>query len=271
VHHPQRGAVACWPGWQYPPWQSEYNRVSLKHPPVSSDEYPEGKPRLMNDRELTRLCDPEALALKDAVQLAKQIAVTEPLLDVHLARKLPGRESSKPLEGPFAVRALEILDAISKGGRLLSAVVQLIGHPDPRLRSKAASFIGRRTQNVKWAEKYLLEPDQRVRANVIEAMWGLDHPGTREILTQARVDGSNRVAGNALIGLHALKHPEVFHWILEMAKHPSPLFRVTAAWVMGKTADPAFQEPLKEMFKDKDPKVKSMVVKSLVKLKKAAT
>jgi hypothetical protein len=49
--------------------------------------------------------------------------------------------------------------------------------------------------------------DPRIRANVVEQPWGVDAPFARKCMREALNDENNRVAGNALLGLHLLREP----------------------------------------------------------------
>jgi hypothetical protein len=112
------------------------------------------------------------------------------------------------MDAAHVERALEILDAISKGSRVLNRLTHLIGHDNVRIRSKAALLIGRRVGGPHWAHKVEKDQNHRVRANVIEALWGSVMPRCREMLDRALRDSDNRVVGNAIYGIYRISPPD---------------------------------------------------------------
>ena len=226
---------------------------------------------LKNSAFLDRLCNPDACTREEAVAIARQLARVDPLVDVALARRLVDNYGSvRPnLDARVCERILEILDAVSEGARLVPILSRLVASSNPRLRSKIALLIGRRVRNPKLAGGHLKELDARVRANAVEALWGVDSPEVRAIFQQAVDDPNNRVAGNALYGLYLLDEVTVIPKILALAEHPAACTRTTAAWVMGQTGDPRFVEVLGGMVRDENPAVRSAVFRSLARVKQA--
>jgi len=98
-----------------------------------------------------------------------------------------------------STRALDILDQTSCGRRLLPVVGHLVDHRNNRISAKATLFVGRRVQNPSWTAKQLTQPDARVRANAVEALWGVDSPAAAGILEDCSGDRNHRVVGNSLL------------------------------------------------------------------------
>jgi hypothetical protein len=196
------------------------------------------------------LCDP-ALDRERAIELARQASRGDPKVDIKLARELADSGAADAGVAPgMAERLLEIIDGISDGRRILLSLMRMLRHDNPHLRSKAVLMIGRSGRSLNWIEKRLRETDTRVRANAIEAMWGIDTSEARELLEWATEDSNNRVAGNALVGLYRLGETTPLAELLKMAGHDSAVFRRTAAWAMGETGDPRFSEVLGRMIAD---------------------
>ena len=197
------------------------------------------------------LCDP-ALDRTRTVELARQAFRVDPMVDIRVARHLADSCSDGP--GAFrtgmAERLMEILDEISDGQRILPSLMRMLRTDNPYLRSKAVLMIGRSGRSLNWIKKRLQESDTRVRANAIEAMWGMDTAEARELLEWASRDSNNRVVGNALVGLYRLGENSPLPELVEMAGHDSAASRYTAAWVMGETGDPRFSEFLGRMIAD---------------------
>jgi len=217
------------------------------------------------------LCDP-ALDRARASALARRALRADPMVDVKLARHLADASAAESggSETGIAERVMEILDEISDGKRILPSLLRMLRNDNPYLRSKAVLMIGRSGQSLTWIKRRLEESDTRVRANAIEAMWGMDSAEARELLEWASQDGNNRVAGNALLGLYRLGESSPLPELAKMAGHDSPAFRRTAAWVMGETGDPRFSEILGRMIADHDGNVRRNAFSAVGRIRAAA-
>lgn len=196
-----------------------------------------------NNLIMKRLCDPDQLATPDAIRLARQISSgIDSLLDMKLIRQLLPQNGSPPAVTGEAqsLRILDLVDAISDGGRVMALLTQLLRHPSPKVRSKVSLLIGRINRNLTWVEQRLLEPDSRVRANSVEALWGLESREACEMFRRALADPDNRVAGNGAVGLYQAGETDSVPAMVGMLSHSDPRFRATAVWAMGQTEDPRF-------------------------------
>lgn len=219
------------------------------------------------------LADPSSMSLREAAELARWIGQIEPTLDARLARWLLRGQGSRPdpeaADPTRILRILDILGSLPASQRTIPALVQLLRHEHPRVRSKAALLAGRSLKSGQWAQQWLTEADPRLRANVVEALWGVEGPGVVEAFKIALRDPNNRVVGNALVGLYMMGDPTAAELLVEMARHRSPAFRATAAWAMGFLADPQFLPMLSHMLKDPEPLVRRNVLRALARIKKA--
>lgn len=214
------------------------------------------------------VCDP-SLSVSAALLAAHIGLEVNPALDTALARELVHRLAAEGADGDeHAIRMLEILGRISGGLRILPLITNLLQHDNPRVRSKAALLIGRRNGCAGFMSQRRGEPDARVRANSIEGLWNAGDRSARRVLWEATRDPHNRVVGNALIGLYRLGDAQAIERILEMAQHPEPLFRASAAWVMGEAADACFLPPLRRMLGDKDKTVRARALRSLASIRR---
>ncbi len=227
---------------------------------------------LLSGQGLLPLCNPALLSLEEEVAVARAVMEGDPLLDVKLARRISALTHGNrgQTEIAAAQRILEILAAISDGTRILPILIQVLRDPDGRIRSKAALLVGRTNKSAQWVEQVMREPDARVRANSIEALWGVDNEAVRSVLRAATKDPNNRVLGNALLGLYRLGDVSVIGRVLALAAHSAPLFRSTAAWVMGETDDPRFLAVLARMIRETDAQARSSVFRAIARLKQAA-
>jgi hypothetical protein len=218
------------------------------------------------------LTDPARLSLRTATRIFRNLLTFDATLDFRLARMLPGRGDSstgKILQGASAVRAIDILDRTSQGQKVLSLVGHLPNHADPALSAKASLFVGRRLDSPAWVAKQMVHEDPRVRANVMESSWGRKSKDTVRLMADCLEDANNRVAGNALVGLHLAGSPDVVERALAMSRSDDPALRSTVAWAMGKIGDPAFLPRLTELMKDSAASVRSTTVRSLVEIGRA--
>lgn len=192
--------------------------------------------RVLGDGGLLPLCDPGCFSLEEEIAIVRELAGSDPLFEFRLARRISSHAEPMPEES--ALRLLDLLGEVSMGNRALPMIVGLLQDAQPRLRSKAARLIARSNMAPLTAERLLNEHDPRVRANAVDALIGTDTPLSREVFRDAARDSNNRVAGNALLGLYLVGDSDAIPQILQMAVHPDPLFRATAAWVMARTENP---------------------------------
>jgi hypothetical protein len=213
------------------------------------------------------LCDRRQFTQEDAIKIAKRLQKVDQNFDTRMCGLLPDRNNARrpfSLEGGLAERALEILDAISPGRRIVPIMRHLTGYSDPRIASKASLLIGKRLQNLSWARRVLAESnDPRVRANALEAFWGMDAPDVIDLFRRCVDDPDNRVVGNAIIGLHEAGEPEAFHLAIEIASKKKPSFRMTAAWIMGKIANVDFFLFLTRLARDEEMSVRRSAINAL--------
>jgi hypothetical protein len=196
------------------------------------------------------LCEP-TLDRERAAELARHAQSGDSTMDVKLARELADAGTADSHLGPgMAERLLGIIDGISDGKRILPSLLRMLPTDNPYVRSKVVLMIGRSGRSLAWIEKRLEEADTRVRANAIEAIWGIDTAGARELLQEATRESNNRVVGNALVGLYRLGEISPLAELIRMAGHDNATFRRTAAWAMGETGDPRFSEILGRMIAD---------------------
>jgi len=167
--------------------------------------------------------------------------------------------------------AIDILDQISPGQRLLPLIAHLPNNADQRISAKAALFVGKRVNNPAWIEKQLVREDHRLRANAVESFWGAKSDTAIRILEECAGDENPRVAGNALIGLQMAGCPGVPDRAMALSNSDKPGRRSAAAWVMGKLGSPDFVERLTSLMRDENPHVRSTAVRSLGEISRAET
>jgi HEAT repeats len=217
------------------------------------------------------LCD-EELSLREAARIARLAIQMEPQLEIRLARQLAGsvEDCGQAAVVAHAVRLISVLAEVSDGSRILPSLARLLHSGNPQLRSKAVLMMARGNRSTNWVQSRMADPDPRIRANALEALWGMDNWHARRLLAAGARDSSNRVVGNALFGLYRLGESSVLLEATRLASHASPAFRVTAAWLMGEMGDERLRAPLVQLMRDPVPAVRSRAFKALGRLKEQA-
>lgn len=221
-----------------------------------------------------RVSDPTETSRPRSLKLFRLLLSVDPSLDVKLARMLPDRSGlnhDDACRGPRAGRIIDILDQTSQGRRLLPVIGHLINSPDPSICATATLFVGRRLKSPDWAERQLQHPDNRVRANAVESIWGLDTSPARHLLDRCVQDASSRVAGNALVGLHMIGTPGILDDLNRMARDTKFEFRATAAWAMGRMLDPSFIPSLNDLMKDENSRIRKLALQALLSIRRTVT
>ena len=216
-----------------------------------------------NDLAVSIFADPAVLTEAEAISVMQRLMRVDPSFDLRLLQFAVLGDRARAAWCPAVRRILQIISAVSDGRRAAPRLMLLLRHPDEHVRSRAALLLGTTTHNCAWAGEQLREKDPRVRANVVESLWGTTTDEARHLFRAAAADPHNRVVGNALLGLYLCGLAESIRLIWEMARSEEPSFRSSAAWVMGKTADPRFIGTLNHMLADTAPGVRRSVLRSL--------
>jgi hypothetical protein len=205
-----------------------------------------------------------------ALNIFSKLFAVDPAFDIRLARMLPDRFglNHQAYVGMRGGRTIEVLDDGSCGTRLVPLMSHLVDSPDPWLCSRATLFLGKRIRTAHWTERQLKRSDNRLRATAVESLWGVNTPAARSLLYRYLQDGSGRVAGNCLVGLHLLGERGIDEEICSMAVADNPQFRIAAARAMGRIGDPVFLRQLAELVRDKDREVRGTALRSLLDVRR---
>jgi HEAT repeats len=217
------------------------------------------------------LLDENVVPFPVALAMAREISAVEPLLDARLIRKMLGNAGGDPAAVPtsIALRVLKIIDAISDCSRITVYLMQLERHRSAEVRSQAALLLGRGNVKLRRVRNFLASEDDRLRANAVESLWGLNTPQSRDILRGAASDRHRRVAINALIGLCKAGESDARNRLIELSAGDDPVSRRAAAWGMGQTGDSEFVPTLEALMGDADERVRGMAARSLARLRLA--
>lgn len=199
-------------------------------------------------RYLGLLLDPDFLSLEEAHRVSQVMRGADPGFFL----KFEGLTDATNAEQDLLrlERALLLFGEAGTSSVLFPWLRRLTNHPDQRIRSRAVKACCTLRPTAALIEKLLKSEDARVRANAIEALWGM--PGTEAIpiLREALNDANHRVVVNALVGLHFHQPDEAFEKLLTLCDYPAPLFRAAAAWGLGRIADRRAIPALEKLMKD---------------------
>ncbi|MGJ5820664.1 HEAT repeat domain-containing protein [Paludibaculum fermentans] len=209
------------------------------------------------------LSSPDSFSRAAFVLIGRAMLLVDSRFDAKLANVLFTQD---PPQTQSLLHVLGALDEISPGGRLTLTLARLLRDCSPAVASKVAMLLARRVSNPTWVDSQLSSGNPRLRANIVESLWGVDTPHVRARLTKAIEDSNNRVAGNALYGLHLLKDHRVAHHLQSMLAHEHPSFRATAAWVVGKTGERRYREPLLRVLGDRNSTVRDAARRAILNL-----
>ncbi len=219
---------------------------------------------LQNDALESNLGNHDAYTREEALTIARVAHKVDPSLDVKLAMQLAGRHVTEEKD---AGRILDILEVISQPSTLLPLMSGIMQHPNAKVRSKAALLMGKGNRNAAWVRQQLREPNERVRANAVESLWGLDSDDIVSLFHAASIDTHRRTAVNGMVGLYLSHKIESLSLLANAAQHGDAHFRASAAWGMGHTHDLRFVPPLTRLVRDADPTVRSNALKAVGKVR----
>ncbi len=220
---------------------SRSEAVSTSRTVKPSSKQSKDKIRSALDELLEFVSDEEGFDLRQAAELARQACLADHSFEssIVLAAKSPGLSPNE------VIRLIRILEVICSKPKLLSNLLGLKA-TDPRVRSKVTLTVGRLVQNAAWLREQLSDPDPRVRADAVEALWTAQVDGIESLLTVAVRDPNNRVASNAACALHKLGVADSIPTLTGLLNHPDPKFRCSGVWAISHVGDPRFLPKLRD-------------------------
>jgi len=174
-----------------------------------------------------------------AGHLARLAQRLSPGFERSLARAVLDAEHAREPNGE-AEFLLGLLGALSAGATVLPLLGPLRHSEDPRVRSRMASLLGRTAGAQRWFTTLKDDPDPRVRANAIEALWTTEGPFAAACFESAVEDPHHRVVASAWVGTYLQGDAAAVAGLATMAQHADPRFCAAAAWAMGETGDTRF-------------------------------
>lgn len=201
-----------------------------------------------------------------SIDHARVLAVAAVRQESALLGKLIKTLSGSP---ECTVRMLEILSRSFELSRLGLALARLASDKNLLVRSKAALLLTRIHGTSDRIQKQMGSLDPRVRANGLEAGWGLQGKEYIRICEEAvRGDAYARVRGNALVGLFHARHPNWRPRMIEMAGHPLANFRIAAIWAMGVTGDKGFLPDLHALMESEGGQIRWHAMRAISRIRR---
>jgi hypothetical protein len=208
--------------------------------------------------------DPGLYALEEAEKVALQLMAEGQRIPERFALALQGEP---PPDSGRAERMLELLPRIAPPARLLPLLDRIMPSSNSRIRSKAWKLYAAASADLGWALKQIDDPDARVAANVVEALWrATQNDQLHKLFLLAANQQRNRVAGNGLVGLFQFNDPGAKEIAERMARHEDASFRATVAWAIGRVYWREGMDLLQELRRDKMEKVRTNAEHSLLRL-----
>jgi hypothetical protein len=215
---------------------------------------------------LDKLEEKAARDLDGAIRVGQHLLDADRSVTQSLLYRVNAAESEADLDR--ANRLLSIVGTINQAVGNVMPLVPLTSAHDSRIRSKAMLLVGKVVRRSEWLKKALSDPDSRVRANAIEAVWGAISEDLVPLLERALDDEHPRVVGNAVVALIQIGSEGALDHLERMTEHTAAEFRATAAWAIGHLQQADLLPRIKMLLQDKDPLVFRNALRASVKLRK---
>ncbi|MDZ7639291.1 MAG: HEAT repeat domain-containing protein [Bryobacterales bacterium] len=215
---------------------------------------------------LPLLAESSGLTQQEATLLIHRFAAVSPGVECTLLERYLEIDSSLSVP-PGLFLVLDVVASMDSVGRTNSLLVRFLRSPNPKVRSKVADSLLRMTKSADTAANLLSDPDDRVRANIIEGLWPQAHSTQVQQLLRQHADSPvPRISMNALIGLYRGGDPDAVSRILERATVPNPPMQRAAIWTMGYLAHEEFESPLRDLLRSGNSFFRGHVLRALVRI-----
>jgi len=216
---------------------------------------------------ITNICDPGLYGLNEAIEKAKSTAADTPGFELHVVRFLQSLCLSRHVPMPTVFRGLDVLGGILDENRLVTLLRPFLRSSDPHIASKCVLVIGRQSRNMAWLLGIMNESDERIRANLIQAVWKRREPEVELVLRNAVGDPHPRVAANAVYGLYLLGIDAWREGLERLVGSDGAAFRKSGIWMLKSSGAHDAPARLKRLIRDADADVRRAAFNALVHLR----
>lgn len=211
-----------------------------------------------------------AIAMPSSTSFVQALRLTRYMLEIDgnfLNALLTGLMTRQDLDDPACT--VRVLDLISECATHLAnwrSLLRIHADGDDEIKARCAALLARyRFRDEAGIERFR-RSEPRIRANIIQTLWGVSQDQANEILEVAIQDEDNRVAGNACLALYNSGDTRALVHLAEMLSSPEPRKRITGAWVIGECRDGRFAGRLLEALRGDLPALRKRSIASLAKL-----
>lgn len=204
--------------------------------------------------------DVERLPLETSARIADFALLFDRDFDLRLAERL---ELNRIAEGVVRLRLVELIERVSRGSRAIERIKFLADDPDRRVRSKVVRLLGRISGEAADARRKLSDPDARVRAAAVEALWGHAPEHGRPVFLDALDDANHRVRGNAIYGLYRLDDTSCLLPLRRLLEDNDDLTRRAGLWTVEQTRDPRYLPLIAKLMANSGPEARARCLRAM--------
>ncbi len=196
-----------------------------------------------SEAAILAMADPASTRLSGAIGVARSLSHIDAAFETRLMRQI--RLARPERQAAVTHRVLDLMAASGQPHRAVPLLLPLTRAADDRVRSRATLIVGKWKRDARWLAQFLDDRDPRVRANAVEALWGVSE--ARGLFHSAFADFNHRVLANAIVGTHKSGGDNLTGKVEELIVSPSENFRAAGAWAAGECGLEVFREPLQHM------------------------
>jgi hypothetical protein len=217
-----------------------------------------------NDMVIPAIATPSVTSFVQGLRLTRYMLETDGnFLNALLTALMTRQDLADPA---CTVRVLDLVSECATQLANWRSLIRIHSDGNDEVKSRCAALLARyRFRDEAGIERFR-RSDPRIRANIIQTLWGVSQDHANVILEVAVQDEDNRVAGNACLALYNSGDTRALVHLAEMLVSPEPRKRITAAWVIGQCRDGRFASRLLEALRGDLPALRRRSITSLARL-----
>ncbi len=216
------------------------------------------------DMVIPAIASPSSTSFVQALRLTRYMLETDGnFLNTLLTALMTRQDLADPA---CTVRVLDLVDECATHVANWRSLIRIHSEGDAEVKARCAVLLARYRFGDEDGIERFRRSGPRIRANIIQTLWGVSPDQANGILEVAVQDEDNRVAGNACLALYNSGDTRALVHLAEMLNSPEPKKRITAAWVIGQCRDGRFASRLLEALRGDLPALRKRSITSLAKL-----